>query len=82
MHANDEEVFIWSCLSGKIEVAKWLCSLCDEYYIKIENNEIVNYGIKNMYDNFLDKKRRLFLIIRKLENNNNKKSLKSTFEKY
>jgi hypothetical protein len=54
IHAENEYAFRESCESNDMEVAKWLCSLCDEYYIEIENNKIVKYGIKNMYDKFLD----------------------------
>jgi hypothetical protein len=49
-----------------MEVAKWLCSLCDEYYIEIEDNEIVNYGIKNMFDKFLNENKGIEKIIKKL----------------
>jgi hypothetical protein len=66
IHAENKHAFILSCRYGYIEVAKWLCSLCDEYYIEIENNKIVKYGIKNMYDKFLDENKGIGKIMRKL----------------
>ena len=66
IHANNEYAFRWSCSTRRIEIAKWLCSLCDEYYIEIENNKIVKHGIKNMYDKFLDENKGIGKIMRKL----------------
>jgi hypothetical protein len=52
--AINDFAFRYSCKRNDMKIAKWLCSLYDEYYIEIENNKIVKYGIKNMYDKFLE----------------------------
>jgi hypothetical protein len=67
IHAENDFAFRRSCESNNMEIAKWLCNLCDEYYIKIENNKIVKYRIKNMYDKFLDENKGIEKIIRKLQ---------------
>lgn len=53
IHANNDRVFNWSCHYERIEVAKWLCELCDDYHIIIENNQIKDYKIINIYDKIL-----------------------------
>jgi len=62
-----ERVFRWSCYFGNKEVAKWLCSLFNNYYIEIKNNKIIKYGIKNMYDKYLDENKGIKKIIKKLQ---------------
>jgi hypothetical protein len=52
---------------GYKEIAKWLCSLCDDYYIEIKNNEIINYKIVNLYDKFLDDKIKISKMIKRLK---------------
>jgi len=61
------EAFKMSCSFRYIDIAKWLCSLCDDYYIEIEDNEIVKYGIRNIYDKFLDENKGIKKIIKKLQ---------------
>jgi len=67
IHADHEYAFKISCKWNKIEVAKWLCSLCDEYYIEIKNDKIVKYGIKNIYDKFLEEKKGIKKVIKRLQ---------------
>jgi len=67
IHAKDEEAFSWCCRNGNIEIAKWLCSLCDEYYIEIKDNKIVKYGIKNIYNKYLDENKGIKKVIKRLQ---------------
>jgi len=67
IHLRNEDAFKWSCKFDQIEVAKWLCSLCDEYYVEIKNNKIVKYGIKNMFDKYLDENKGIKKVIKKLQ---------------
>jgi hypothetical protein len=54
IHSNYDGAFILSCSGNHKNVAEWLCSLCDDYYIVIKDNEIFNFGIKNVYDKIIN----------------------------
>lgn len=68
---NHDYIFRICCnIKENLEVVKWLCSLCDEYYIEIdENNRIENFFIKNIYNNIIEDKERLTQIIKRLKFN-------------
>ena len=55
IHADDESAFRWSCESGHLEVAKWLCEICEDYQIEIVNN-IIKYTIKNSLEEMIQNK--------------------------
>ncbi len=42
---KNEQVFPHSCFCGNLEVAKWLCTLCDNYYLEHNDNKIISYKI-------------------------------------
>ena len=44
---NNDQVFKFVCVYKNIEIAKWSCTLCDDYYIEIKDEKIVNWEIKN-----------------------------------
>ena len=44
--ANDNDAFISACENKHFEVAKWFTSINSLYYVKIENNNIISYRIK------------------------------------
>ena len=57
IHAENDFAFRESCLrgllenqdslnkSGLLEVAQWLCTLCDNYYLEHDNKKIIKYKI-------------------------------------
>jgi len=55
IHANNDEAFRNACYNRRINIVEWLSTICDDYYIEIENNIIKNWKIKNnlqdLYDN-------------------------------
>ena len=51
IHANNEEAFRWSCYYVHLEVAKWLCTLCDDYYLKYDGKNIISYSSENIIKN-------------------------------
>jgi hypothetical protein len=55
IHASDDFAFKFACANRKINIASWLSTICDNYYIEIEDNKIKNWKVKNslqiLYDN-------------------------------
>ena len=39
IHIDNEYAFRFACRNGRIEIAKWLCSICDNYEYTKENND-------------------------------------------
>ena len=56
IHAGNEVAFRWSCRNGYVEIAKWLVSINDQnnYYLKIEDDKIIDWKIINIIDKALD----------------------------
>ena len=46
IHVDDDGPFIDSCRYDHPQVAKWLTSIEDNYYVIIKNNRIVDWGFK------------------------------------
>jgi len=67
IHASNDDAFKLCCYIGYIKVAKWLCNLCDDYYIEIEDNKIVKYVIRKIYDGYLDENKGIKKIIKRLQ---------------
>jgi Ankyrin repeats (3 copies)/Ankyrin repeat len=67
IHENDYSAFRECCESNYVEIAHWLCSICEDYKFTIENKKITKYEIsahgnkivvdcneiKNKYDDYL-----------------------------
>lgn len=51
IHVENDKAFRLSCEKECLEIVKWLCTLCNDYYLVIENNKIIRYRIKSsIYD--------------------------------
>ncbi len=42
---------LWSCYYVHLEVAKWLCTLCVDYYLKYDGKNIISYSSENIIKN-------------------------------
>jgi hypothetical protein len=56
IHANDDEAFRTACSGGYLNIAQWLSSIYDNYYIEIEDNKIKSWKIINNLGDLYDKK--------------------------
>jgi len=45
VHCENDQAFNWACSMNHLEMAKWLVTVCDAYYIEIENDKIKSYKI-------------------------------------
>ena len=54
IYAANNSVFTFACFNQRIELAEWLCTLNNLYYVKIENNRIVNWKIKKEIDDMIE----------------------------
>ena len=54
IHANDEDAFRLACVKGNLGMAKWLCTLCANYFIEEKDNKIVRWFIKDENHIILD----------------------------
>lgn len=50
IHAHDDQAFIYSCDYNRPRVAEWLCSLCDEYYIEVVDDQITKWKFIDWFD--------------------------------
>lgn len=55
INAESDFAFRESCANGYKEVAEYLASLCPDYEVEIENNEIKSYKIITLKDKIKDK---------------------------
>ena len=54
IHAENNEAFKQSCKNNKIHIAKWLSSIYPNYCVKTSNNKIINWYIRNSFDDAFD----------------------------
>ena len=56
IHANNDEAFRSSCKNKHIEVAIWLASICDEYFVVVDNNRIMEWKILDIIELYIKNK--------------------------
>jgi len=54
IHINNDKIFKLISRSKKIDLIKWLAPLYDNYYVKIKNNKLMDWGIKDNSDDVND----------------------------
>ncbi len=54
IHAGNDAGFEIACSNGHSELALFLASLCSYYYVKVENEQIVEWKVKDLFDTFLN----------------------------
>ena len=47
IHAENEDAFKQACKRNFVEIAQWLCTLCNDYHIVIDNSKIKKYLVKD-----------------------------------
>jgi hypothetical protein len=47
VHCENDQAFKWSCSMNDLEMAKWLVTVCDDYYVEIEDEKIKLYKISD-----------------------------------
>jgi hypothetical protein len=45
VHCENDQAFKFACIMNDLEMAKWLVTVCDDYYIEIEDDKIKLYRI-------------------------------------
>jgi hypothetical protein len=56
IHAEDDYAFRWSCTRGNLDVIEWLQTLCDDYYVVLVGDMVIEYKIKNTMVELIEKK--------------------------
>jgi len=56
IHADDDYVFKWSCVHNHLNVIGWLQTLCDDYYVVIVGDIVIEYKIKNTMVELIENK--------------------------
>ena len=56
IHADNDFAFRTACDNGNINIANWLTTICDDYYIEIEDGKIKSWKIKNSLQDLYENK--------------------------